>query len=143
MGEAKRKRREATINDLMAAQAEWKDTSKPFGDTKVVMTGQNPPLSQSDIPPELNVFATMEAAWQEFVDHWAHVGLPDKHKEALRLAFYTGVQSAANLMRYCEGQGEFYLASDQIQEEEVAYYQNEIKPKVDAAQADEWRTGEI
>jgi hypothetical protein len=118
----KRKRREAIdeIHDLMAAQA---DTSSVQG---------------------LNVFPTMEAAWQDFVDHWVHVGLPDKYRdEALRLAFYVGVQSAANLMRYCQGHGEFNLASDQIQEEEVSYYQSEVKPKVDVAKADEWRTGEI
>jgi hypothetical protein len=120
MGEAKRKRREATVESLMAGQA---DPSSAQG---------------------LNVFPSMEAAWHDFTAHWVHVGLPDQYRdEAMRLAFYVGVQSAANLMRYCEGQGEFYLASDQIQAEEVAFYQNEVKPKVDAAKADEWRTGEI
>ena len=135
-----KERREATVDELIEAQAEWSNALYRDGtNVDVSMKRAAPVIKQDDI----NVFATMEAAWQDFVDHWAHVGLPDKHKEALRLAFYTGVQSAANLMRYCEGQGEFNLASDQIQEEEVAYYKNEVAPKVAEAKDEEWRTGEI
>jgi hypothetical protein len=82
MGEAKRKRREASIDDLLAAQV-------PAA------------LNQSDIPPNLNVFANMEAAWQDFADNWVHIGLPDTHRDALRFAFYVGAQAASNLMMYC------------------------------------------
>jgi hypothetical protein len=136
MGEARRKRRR-TYDEMMECREKVPETSSGI---ESLMAGQADPSSAQG----LNVFPTMEAAWQDFVDHWVHVGLPDRYRdEALRLAFYVGVQSAANLMRYCQGHGEFNLASDQIQEEEVSYYQSEVKPKVDIAKADEWRTGEI
>jgi len=125
MGEAKRKRsREATVEDLMAAQA-------------------SPGLTQDDIPPNLNVFANMEAAWQDFADHWLHIGLPDTHRDALRFAFYVGAQAASNLMMYCEGQDMFGVAADQLQKDVTEFYHNEVAPKVAAAKADEWRTAEI
>jgi len=152
MGEAKRKRsREATVEDLMAAQAEWRSQL----DGK--WAGKSPPgnpalpshaeahqgLNQADLPPELNVFANMEDAWKDFEDHWVHIGLPAQHRDALRFAFYVGAQAASNLMMYCEGQDMFGVAADQLQKDVTEFYHNEVAPKIAAAKADEWRTGEI
>jgi len=136
MGEAKRKRsREATVEDLMAAQ------SSGHAAVEDLMAAQA--LNQSDIPNGLNVFATLEAAWQDFEDHWIHIGLPTQHRDALRFAFYVGAQAASNLMMYCEGQDMFGVAADQLQKDVTEFYRNEVAPKVAAAKADEWRTGEI
>lgn len=140
------KRREATIEDLMQAQADcnkhMSGVAKTFGTTEVVLRGQNPPLSQSDMPPELNVFATMEAAWQDLVDRWFHEGMPDKLKQDGKFIFYHGVQAAANLMMYCEGQDMFGAAADQVQGDCIAY-EKEAEAVLAERKADEWRTGEI
>jgi hypothetical protein len=140
MGEAKRKRtlderrqaalditnaarREATIEDLMQAQVA-------------------PVITQDDIPANLNVFATMEAAWNDLVDRWFHEGMPDKLKQDGKFIFYHGVQAAANLMMYCEGQDMFGAAADQVQGDCIAY-EKEAEAVLAERKADEWRTGEI
>ena len=123
MGEAKRKRREATIDDLMLAQVA-------------------PVITQDVIPANLNVFATMEAAWQELVNHWFHEGMPEHLKQDAKFIFYHGVQAAANLMMYCEGQDMFGSAADQVQGDCVAY-EKEAEAVLAERKADEWRTGEI
>jgi len=136
MGEAKRKRREATIDDLMQAQVERDEIR--LHNAKAC-TGA---ITQDDIPPNLNVFATMEAAWNDLVDRWFHEGMPDKLKQDGKFIFYHGVQAAANLMMYCEGQDMFGAAADQVQGDCVAY-EKEAEAVLAERKAEEWRTGEI
>jgi hypothetical protein len=124
MGKAKRKRREATVEDLMAAQA------------------NGVAISQSDIPPSLNVFATMDAAWEDFVSRWLHVGLPDRFLPDVKFTFFSGVQAAANLLIYCEGQGMFGKAADQLQADCIAY-EKEAEAVAATHKAEEWRTADI
>jgi hypothetical protein len=147
MGEAKRKRRrtydemiecrEATIEDLMAAQA-------PIKERPIMQSWPEPAriFNQDDIPPNLNVFATMEAAWQDLVDRWFHEGMPDKLKQDGKFIFFHGVQAAANLMMYCEGQDMFGAAADQVQGDCMAY-EKEAEAVLAERKAEEWRTGEI
>jgi len=150
MGEAKRKRREATIEDLMAAQAHVRSEMKR-PDGMIEMTPENMealrivqqnPIDQTAIPPNLNVFATMEAAWNDLVDRWFHEGMPDRLKQDGKFIFYHGVQAAANLMMYCEGQDMFGAAADQVQGDCIAY-EKEAEAVLAERKADEWRTGEI
>jgi hypothetical protein len=160
MGKAKRKSHEATIEDLMAAQAHVRsEMRRPDG--VIEMTPENMEalsremaaqhhaiesrpkgLEQNDIPPNLNVFATMEAAWQDLVDRWFHEGMPDKLKQDGKFIFYHGVQAAGNLMMYCEGQDMFGAAADQVQADCIAY-EREAEAVLAERKADEWRTGEI
>jgi hypothetical protein len=123
-----RKRREA-IEDLMQAQVA-------------------PVITQDDIPANLNVFATMEAAWQDLVDRWFHEGMPDRLQQDAKFIFYHGVQAAANLIMYCNGQDAhddnymYNLAIDQITAACIAY-EKEAEAVLAERKADEWRTGEI
>jgi hypothetical protein len=137
MGEAKRKRREATIEDLMQAQAEWKGQHPP-GNPAL----PHAPLSQSDIPEHYNVFATMEAAWQDFHDRFVHLGLPEHLMPDVKFTFFNGVQAAANLVIFCEGQRMLGAALDQLQADCIAY-EKEAEAVLAERKADEWRTGEI
>jgi hypothetical protein len=158
MGEAKRKRREKVpetssgIEDLMQAQASgelydvryhpdggWEDHTERLQDPTLP---PKPMLMQADIPTGLNVFATMEAAWNDLVDRWFHEGMPDKLKQDGKFIFYHGVQAAANLMMYCEGQDMFGAAADQVQGDCIAY-EKEAEAVLAERKADEWRTGEI
>lgn len=151
MGEAKRKRREATIEDLMQAQVHGeivnghivqaiKEPQPDFDAMKRAIGADG--ITQSEIPPNLNVFATMEAAWQELVNHWFHEGMPEHLKQDAKFIFYHGVQAAANLMMYCEGQDMFGAAADQVQGDCIAY-EKEAEAVLAERKADEWRTGEI
>ena len=154
MGEAKRKRREdkvqvawdkmcndaingqnskAIIDGLMAAQGEFKERQTWF---------KSHQIDQLEIPDNLNVFATMEAAWQDLVDRWFHEGMPDRLQQDAKFIFYHGVQAAANLMMYCEGQDMFGAAADQVQGDCIAY-EREAEAVLAERKADEWRTGEI
>lgn len=101
-----------------------------------------PVINQDDIPPNVNVFATMEAAWDDLVGRWFHEGMPDRLKQDAKFIFYHGVQAAGNLMMYCEGQDMFASAADQVQGDCVAY-EKEAETVLAERKADEWRTGEI
>ena len=126
-------RRDATIEDLMAAQGEFKERQTWF---------KSHQIDQLEIPDNLNVFATMEAAWQDLVDRWFHEGMPDRLQQDAKFIFYHGVQAAANLMMYCEGQDMFGAAADQVQGDCIAY-EKEAEAVLAERKADEWRTGEI
>jgi hypothetical protein len=130
MGEAKRKRREATMDFTKLSIEELLKTQVPAV------------ITQDDIPANLNVFATMEAAWQDFVARWVHKGLPDDRLPEVKFTFFNGVQAAANLVIYCEGQQMLGAALDQLQGDCIAY-EKEVEAVSAAAAADEWRTGEI
>jgi hypothetical protein len=125
MAKSKHKRREATVQDLIDAQA-----------------ASTPVIKQDDIPSSLNVFATMEAAWEDLVSRWFHEGMPDKVKQDGKFIFYHGVQAAGNLMMYCEGQDMFPIAADQVQADCIAY-EKEAEAVLVERQANEWLTGEI
>jgi hypothetical protein len=111
-------------------------------DVEELMSAQNPALTQDDIPANLNVFATMEAAWNDLVDRWFHEGMPDRLQQDAKFIFYHGVQAAANLCIYCEGQGMFGAAADQLQADCIAY-EKEAEAVLAERKAEEWRTGEI
>ena len=85
-----------------------------------MMRSQAGSITQDDIPPHLNVFATMGAAWQDlsgkFTDH-----LSRKQQQDAKFIFFHGVQAAANLMIYCAGQSRFEAAADQITADCIAY----------------------
>jgi hypothetical protein len=85
-----------------------------------MMASQAGSITQDDIPPQLNVFATMDAAWRELVEKFeAH--LSPKQIQDAKFIFYHGVQAAANLMIYCAGQNRFEAAADQITADCILY----------------------
>lgn len=77
-------------------------------------------VTQDDIPPSLNVFATMDAAWLELSGKFI-ARLSRKQQQDAKFIFYNGVQAAANLMIYCAGQSKFEAAADQITADCIAY----------------------
>jgi hypothetical protein len=141
MGEAKRKRRGVDANGKLIFRQEVEDAYHE--DVAKLMSAQVAPvITQDDIPANLNVFATMEAAWNDLVERWFHEGMPDKLKQDGKFIFYHGVQAAANLMMYCEGQDMFGAAADQVQGDCIAY-EKEAEAVLAERKAEEWRTGEI
>lgn len=87
---------------------------------KLMAAQAGPAVPIDGIPPGLNVFPSMEAAWRDLGDKFID-SLPRKMQEDARFIFYHGVQAAANLMIYCAGQGKFEAAADQITADCIAY----------------------
>lgn len=77
-------------------------------------------ITQADIPPSMNVFATMEAAWHHLAEYF-EAKLTPKQMQDAKFIFFHGVQAAGNLMIYCAGQSKFEAAADQIIKDCVAY----------------------
>jgi hypothetical protein len=108
MGEAKVRRKRKTDNEATAEELAR------------MMRSQAGTVTQDDIPPSLNVFATMEAAWADMLTKFPP-DFPQKLQEDAKFIFYHGIQAAANLCIYCAGQAKFEAAADQIIAECVAY----------------------
>jgi hypothetical protein len=85
-----------------------------------LMASQAGTMRQDDIPPNLNVFATMEAAWLDLALKFT-ANLSRKQVQDAKFIFFHGVQAAANLMIYCAGQSRFEVAADQITADCIAY----------------------
>lgn len=68
----------------------------------------------------VDVFPTMEAAWNEYVAKY-FPGRPRKVLQDAKFTFFHGVQAAANLMITCQNHGIFNAAVDQINGEIIAY----------------------
>jgi hypothetical protein len=104
-------------------------------------------VAQDDIPPGMNVFATMEAAWKSLAEMSFADRLTPKQMQDAKFIFFHGVQAAANLMIYCAGQsnGEdgtlFEAAADQIIKDCVEYqkeamqvlHQRKLEPVINGA----------
>jgi hypothetical protein len=106
-----------------------------------MMASQAGTVRQSDIPAGFDVFATMEAAWRDFAEEFLHrmdgtipPSAYEKIMDDAKFTFYSGIRAAANLCIYCDGQGKFEAAADQITAECVAYDAEEAR-KVQAKRA--------
>jgi hypothetical protein len=91
-----------------------------------MMKSQAGTITQADIPPSVNVFATMEAAWEELAKQFI-LGMPKKQQQDAKFIFMNGVQAAANLMIYCAGQSKFEAAADQIIADCIAYEKEAVR----------------
>jgi hypothetical protein len=99
-----------------------------------MMRSQAGTVTQADIPPDLELFATMEAAWRDFVETYLHYktdnlppGAHEKIMEDAKFTFYSGIRVAANLCIFCAGQDKFEAAADQITAECMAYDAEEAR----------------
>jgi hypothetical protein len=98
-------------------------------------------VAQDDIPPGMNVFATMEAAWRSLAEMSFADRLTPKQMQDAKFIFFHGVQAAANLMIYCAGQHKFESAADQIIKDCVEYqkeamqvlHQRTLEPVINGA----------
>jgi hypothetical protein len=100
---------------------------KGSGEIAAMMASQAGSISQIDIPPSMNVFASMEAAWQALAEAAFADRLSHKQVQDAKFIFFTGVQAAANLMIYCAGQSQFEAAADQIIADCLAYEKEAVQ----------------
>jgi hypothetical protein len=94
------KRTQKAVDELMAAQA--------------------PIINSEDIPPGVDMFPTMEAAWLDFAVKMRR-DLSRRQLQDAKFIFFTGVQAAANLMIYGAGQSQFETAANQVIADCIAY----------------------
>ena len=85
------------------------------------------PITQADIPPHMNVYATMEAAWQDLIERAFHRKLNDELMGDGKFIFYHGVQAAVNLCIFCIAQQHAEAAIDQIVSEIIAYEDEAVR----------------
>ena len=114
MGEAKVRKRAGTRDADNEASAE---------ELAAMLRGESQSqagtVTQADIPPNMEVYATMARAWEEMLKQF-----PAHHPKVLEDAkwcFFNGIREAVNLCIYCAGQGKVEAAFDQISAECVAY----------------------
>ena len=115
MGEAKVRKRAGTRNADNEASAE---------ELAAMLRGESQSqagtVTQADIPPNMEVYATMARAWEEMLKQFPAHTHP-KVLEDAKWCFFNGIREAVNLCIYCAGQGKVEAAFDQISAECVAY----------------------
>lgn len=110
MGEAKTKRKRTGHKSNDASPHELAE----------MLRSQAGGITQDDIPPSMEVYATMEAAWENMLKQFPE-DFPRKLKQDAKWIFFHGIQAAGNLMIFAAGQSKFECAADQIIKECMAY----------------------